>query len=103
MPRVIWLLAFSLVALGQDKAQDKAQDYKAERTTDHGIPVEFPEAAVAEAEAARPVGLEGRTDLRQMRMRLEKETGAAHPLKAGRYRFYDDYHEATTEGFLVIQ
>jgi len=34
--------------------------------TDHGIPVEFPEAAVAEAEAARPVGLEGRTDLRQI-------------------------------------
>jgi aldose 1-epimerase len=31
MPRVIVLLAFSLVAL--------AQDYKAERTTDHGIPV----------------------------------------------------------------
>jgi hypothetical protein len=25
------------------------------------------------------------------------------PLKAGRYRFYDDYHEATTEGFLVVQ
>ncbi len=34
--------------------------------TDHGIPVEFPQAAVAEAEAARPVGVEGRTDLRQM-------------------------------------
>jgi len=34
--------------------------------TDHGIPVEFPEAAVAEAEAARPVDLEGRTDLRQI-------------------------------------
>jgi glutamate-ammonia-ligase adenylyltransferase len=30
-----------------------------------------------------------RTDLRQMRMRLEKETGAAHPLKAGRGGFYD--------------
>jgi hypothetical protein len=26
-----------------------------------------------------------------------------HPLKAGRYRFYDDYNEATTEGFLVVQ
>ncbi len=26
-----------------------------------------------------------------------------HPLKAGRYRFYDDYHESTTEGFLVVQ
>ena len=25
------------------------------------------------------------------------------PLKAGRYRFFDDYHEATTEGFLVVQ
>ena len=34
--------------------------------TDHGIPVEFPEPAVDEAEAARPVGLEGRTDLRQI-------------------------------------
>ena len=34
--------------------------------TDHGIPIEFPEAAVAEAEAARPVGLSGRTDLRQI-------------------------------------
>jgi ribonuclease R len=34
--------------------------------TDHGIPVEFPEAAVAEAEAARPVALAGRTDLRQI-------------------------------------
>ncbi|HLJ22102.1 MAG TPA: RNB domain-containing ribonuclease, partial [Stellaceae bacterium] len=34
--------------------------------TDHGIPVEFPQAALAEAEAARPVALEGRTDLRQI-------------------------------------
>jgi ribonuclease R len=34
--------------------------------TDHGIPVDFPEAAVAEAEAARPVDLAGRTDLRQI-------------------------------------
>jgi plastocyanin len=24
-------------------------------------------------------------------------------LKPGRYRFFDDYHEATTEGFLVAQ
>src|SRR5581483_1650884 len=32
--------------------------------TEHGIPVEFPEPAMAEANAAKPVGLEGRTDLR---------------------------------------
>jgi Cupredoxin-like domain len=25
------------------------------------------------------------------------------PLRPGRYRFFDDYHEATTEGFLVVQ
>jgi glutamate-ammonia-ligase adenylyltransferase len=30
-----------------------------------------------------------RTDLRQMRMKIEKETGAAHPLKAGRGGYYD--------------
>ena len=30
-----------------------------------------------------------RTDLRQMRLRLEKEQGAAHPLKAGRGGYYD--------------
>jgi hypothetical protein len=25
------------------------------------------------------------------------------PLAPGRYRFYDDYHEATAEGFLVVK
>ena len=25
------------------------------------------------------------------------------PMKPGRYRFFDDYHEATTEGFLVVK
>jgi heme/copper-type cytochrome/quinol oxidase subunit 2 len=25
-----------------------------------------------------------------------------HPLKPGRYRFFDDYNEATAEGFLVV-
>jgi hypothetical protein len=25
------------------------------------------------------------------------------PLAPGRYRFFDDYHEDTTEGFLVVQ
>ncbi|BBK36885.1 ribonuclease R [Allostella sp. ATCC 35155] len=32
----------------------------------HGIPTEFPDAAVAEAEAARPVSLDGREDLRDL-------------------------------------
>jgi hypothetical protein len=25
------------------------------------------------------------------------------PLAAGRYRFFDDYHEDTTEGFLIVK
>ena len=30
-------------------------------------------------------------------------TVRVRPLKPGRYRFFDDYHESTTEGFLVAQ
>src|SRR6202011_2569084 len=39
----------------------------------------------------RRYGQSGRSkkDLRQMRMRLEKEQGAANPLKAGRGGYYD--------------
>ena len=32
-----------------------------------------------------------------------KITVQVRPLKPGRYRFFDDYHESTTEGFLVAQ
>jgi plastocyanin len=32
-----------------------------------------------------------------------KITIAVRALTPGRYRFYDDYHEDTTEGFLVVQ
>ncbi len=31
-----------------------------------------------------------------------KITVNVRALKPGRYRFYDDYHEKTTEGFLVV-
>jgi glutamate-ammonia-ligase adenylyltransferase len=34
-------------------------------------------------------GGRSRTDLRQMRMKIEKEQGAAHPFKAGRGGYYD--------------
>jgi hypothetical protein len=32
-----------------------------------------------------------------------KITVQVRPLSAGRYRFFDDYHEDTTEGFLVVK
>jgi Cupredoxin-like domain len=43
-------------------------------------------------------------------LRVEKVVAAGstitlqmRPLAPGRYRFFDDYHEDTTEGFLVVQ
>ena len=43
-------------------------------------------------------------------LRVEKVVAAGasitlqlRPLSPGRYRFFDDYHEDTTEGFLVVQ
>ena len=33
----------------------------------------------------------------------DKITVRVRPLTPGRYRFYDDYHESTTEGFLVTK
>jgi hypothetical protein len=32
-----------------------------------------------------------------------KVTVQVRPLSPGRYRFFDDYHESTAEGFLVTQ
>lgn len=32
-----------------------------------------------------------------------RATVLVRPLKPGRYRFFDDYHEDTTEGFLVVK
>ena len=32
-----------------------------------------------------------------------KITVQVRPLPPGRYRFYDDYHEDTTEGFLIVK
>jgi hypothetical protein len=26
-----------------------------------------------------------------------------HPLSPGKYRFFGDYHEATAEGFLIVE
>jgi plastocyanin len=49
-------------------------------------------------------------ELESKELRIEKVvagggaiTVKVRALKPGRYRFFDDYHEATTEGFLVAQ
>ena len=49
-------------------------------------------------------------ELESKELRIEKVvagggaiTVKVRALKPGRYRFFDDYHEATTQGFLVAQ
>jgi hypothetical protein len=72
--------------------------------------------AEARAPAGKPITIEIRNldatpaEFESKTLRVEKVvTGGGtitvqiRPLAAGRYRFFDDYHEDTTEGFLIVQ
>jgi plastocyanin len=72
--------------------------------------------AEARARAGKPITIEIRNldatpaEFESKTLRVEKVvTGGGtitvqiRPLAAGRYRFFDDYHEDTTEGFLIVQ
>jgi len=72
--------------------------------------------AEVQVPAAKPVTIEVRnldatpSEFESKTLRVEKVvTGGGvitlqiRALQPGRYRFYDDYHEDTTEGFLVVQ
>jgi len=68
------------------------------------------------APAGKPITIEIRNldptpaEFESKTLRVEKVVAGGgaitvqiRPLAAGRYRFFDDYHEDTTEGFLVVQ
>ncbi len=72
--------------------------------------------AEARAPAGQPITIEVRNldptpaEFESKTLRVEKVVAGGgvitvqiRPLAAGRYRFFDDYHEDTTEGFLVVQ
>jgi plastocyanin len=72
--------------------------------------------AEARAPAGKPVTIEIRNldptpaEFESKTLRVEKVVAGGgtitvqiRPLVAGRYRFFDDYHEDTTEGFLNVQ
>jgi hypothetical protein len=72
--------------------------------------------AEARAPARKPITIEIRNldatpaEFESKTLRVEKVVAAGgavtvqiRPLAAGRYRFFDDYHEDTSEGFLVVQ
>ena len=45
----------------------------------HGIPDAFPDAVIAEADRAKPAGLSGREDLREMPLITIDPAGCARP------------------------
>jgi plastocyanin len=101
----IALAAGAAPALADDAAQVQItlKDHKfepAESTVPAGKPIVIQLAN----QDATPAELESKE------LRIEKVvagggaiTVKVRALKPGRYRFFDDYHEATTQGFLVAQ
>ncbi len=74
------------------------------------------EPAEPHAPAGKPITIEIRNldgtpaEFESKTLRVEKVVAGGgvitvqiRPLAAGRYRFFDDYHEDTTEGFLIVQ
>ncbi|VTZ28131.1 Cupredoxin-like domain-containing protein [Methylocella tundrae] len=72
--------------------------------------------AEAHAPAGKPITIEIKNldatpaEFESKTLRVEKVVAGGgvitlqiRPLAPGRYRFFDDYHEDTTEGFLVVQ
>jgi Cupredoxin-like domain len=72
--------------------------------------------AEARAPAGKPITIEIKNldptpaEFESKTLRVEKVVAGGgtisvqiRPLAAGRYRFFDDYHEDTTEGFLNVQ
>jgi hypothetical protein len=72
--------------------------------------------AEAHAPVGKPITIEIKnldatpSEFESKTLRVEKVVAAGgvitvqiRPLAAGRYRFFDDYHEDTTEGFLNVQ
>ena len=112
--RSVFVLGASLLALGVFAAPAAFADEPVKVTVtlrDH----KFSPAEPA-APAGKPVILEvvnqdqTPAEFESKALRAEKVvvggssiTVNLRPLKPGRYRFFDDYHEATTEGFLVVQ
>ncbi|MGO9672815.1 MAG: cupredoxin domain-containing protein [Methylocella sp.] len=74
------------------------------------------EPAEPHAPAGKPITIEIKNldgtpaEFESKTLRVEKVIAAGgvvtvqiRPLAAGRYRFFDDYHEDTTEGSLIVQ
>ncbi len=108
--RVSALAAGLLLALA---AAGRAEDTATVRLSlkDHRF-----EPAEAHAPAGKPITLEIRNldatpaEFESKTLRVEKLVAAGgvatvqiRPLAPGRYRFYDDYHEDTTQGVLLVQ
>lgn len=107
---MISVVALSILATGPALAAEDStrvrlsiKDHRFQ-PTEVQVPAAKPIAIEIRNLDATPVEFESKT------LRVEKVvTGGGvitlqiRALQPGRYRFYDDYHEDTTEGFLVVQ
>jgi hypothetical protein len=104
------IVAAILVALAPDAWADDAATVRLS-LKDHRF-----QPAEAQAPAGKPITIvinnldATPAEFESKTLRVEKVvagggtiTDQIRPLAAGRYRFFDDYHEDTTEGFLNVQ
>ncbi len=108
--RPVWLLGAGLaLALGAAFADEPAK--VTITLKDHKFSPSEPKAPAGKPIVLEVVNQDGTpAEFESKAFRVEKVvvgggrvTINVTPLKAGRYRFFDDYHEATTQGFLVVE
>jgi len=107
------LAAGLALALGAPMPAAVAQDAAKVNVTlkDHKFSPAEPTAPAGKPIAIEVVNLDSTpAEFESKALRVEKVipgggkiTVQVRPLSPGRYRFFDDYHESTTEGFLVTQ
>ena len=101
------------IALALPAAAISAQEPALVRVTlkDHRFSPAEPTAPAGEPIVVEVTNLDSTpSEFESKTLRVEKVvvgggkiTVAVRALTPGRYRFYDDYHEDTTEGFLVVK
>lgn len=116
--RAMSIGALSIGFVGAVTAVVQAPDARAEDAAAVHLSLKDHRFAPAEprAPAGKPLTIEIKNldatpaEFESKSLRVEKVVAAGgtitvqvRPLAAGRYRFFDDYHEDTTEGFLNVQ
>ena len=103
-------LAIALAAARAGARRRRRPRFRSPSRTTSSIPPSrrFPPAS--RSSSSSPIRMPTPAEFESKELRVEKVVAGGgaiavkvRALKPGRYRFFDDYHEATTQGFLVAQ